>query len=211
MQIRRLIQWGCLSLSVGLACFWLIYHQLGNQATVIVQDRPGQGMPQIGGDFMLTDQHGIKQSTSEFHGKYQLIYFGYSFCPDICPLGLQNMSGALAALGRDLEDIVPIFVTIDPMRDTAENLKIYASNFHPKFTMLTGTPQEVTPVLKAYKVYAAKAKPDGTMADYLMDHSTLIYLMNREGHFMKSFPHTIAPGDLAKAVTVILANEKQRR
>lgn len=211
MRIRRLVQWGCLSLSLGLACFWLIYHQLGEQAAVTVQDRLGQGAPQIGGNFTLTDQYGMKRSTSEFHGKYQLIYFGYSFCPDICPLGLQNMSSALTALKRDLEEVAPIFVTIDPQRDTVENLKIYASNFHPKFTMLTGTSQEVTPVLKNYKVYAAKAKPDGTMADYLMDHSTLIYLMDREGHFIKSFPHTIAPADLAKAVTVLLSAEKTRR
>jgi protein SCO1/2 len=189
----------------------LIYHQLKDPAAVTVLDRQGHGVPQIGGDFTLTDQHGLKRSTADFRGKYQLIYFGYSFCPDICPLGLQNMSGALKALGRDLDDVVPIFVTIDPERDTVENLKVYASNFHPKFIMLTGAPEEVAPVLKDYKVYAVKAKPDGTMADYLMDHSTLIYLMDRNGHFLKSFPHTMAPEDLAKAVTAILASEKRHR
>lgn len=211
MHKRRLFQWGCFSLSVGLACFWLIYHQLGDQATITIQDRPGQGTPQIGGNFTLVDQHGVRRSTTEFRGKYRLIYFGYSFCPDICPLGLQNMSGALKILGRDLDDVVPIFVTIDPERDTVENLKIYATNFHSKFIMLTGTSQEIAPVLKSYKVYATKAKPDGTMADYLMDHSTLIYLMDREGHFMKSFPHTTLPEDLAKAVTAILGAEQRRR
>lgn len=210
MRIRRIIQWGSLSLSVGLACIWLIYHQISHQSAIVIQDQPGQGLPQIGGDFILVDQYGMKRSTTEFRGKYQLIYFGYSFCPDICPLGLQNMSGALKALERDLDDVVPIFVTIDPERDTVENLKIYATNFHPKIIMLTGTPQEVAPILKNYKVYAAKAKPDGTMADYLMDHSTLIYFMDREGHFIKSFPHTIAPEDLAKAVTQSLVNEQKR-
>jgi cytochrome oxidase Cu insertion factor (SCO1/SenC/PrrC family) len=210
MQKQRLFQWGGLSLSVGFACFWLIYHQLVDQATITIQDRPSQGTPQIGGDFTLIDQQGVRRSTAEFQGKYRLIYFGYSFCPDICPLGLQNMSGALNILGRDLDDVVPIFVTIDPERDTVESLKIYTTNFHPKFIMLTGTPEEVAPVLKSYKVYAAKAKPDGTMADYLMDHSTLIYLMDRKGHFMKSFPHTTAPEDLAKAVTAILAAEQKR-
>lgn len=211
MRLRKIIQWGSLSLSVGLACFWLIYHQVSTQSTIMVQDRPGQGLPQIGGDFSLTDQHGMKRSTSEFRGKYQLIYFGYSFCPDICPMGLQNISGALKALGRDLDDVVPIFVTVDPERDTVDNLKIYASNFHPKFIMFTGTPQEIAPVLKNYKVYAAKAKPDGTMADYLMDHSTLIYFMDRDGHFLKSFPHTIAPEDLAKALVGVLGNEQKFR
>lgn len=211
MKMRRLFQWACLSLSVGFACFWLIYRQLADQATVTLQNRPGQGIPRIGGDFTLTDQHGIRRSTTEFRGKYRLIYFGYSFCPDICPLGLQNMSGALSILGRDLDEVVPIFVTIDPERDTVENLKIYATNFHSKFIMLTGTAQEVESVLKSYKVYAARAKPDGTMADYLMDHSTLIYLMDREGHFMKSFPHTTPPEELAKAVAVLLGNEQKHR
>ncbi|MCE3230600.1 MAG: hypothetical protein K0R52_528 [Alphaproteobacteria bacterium] len=210
IRLRRFIQWGCLSLSVGLACFLLIYYQLDRQPDVSVQDRPGQGISQIGGDFVLTDQHGMNRSTTEFHGKYQLIYFGYSFCPDICPLGLQNISGALTALGRDLEEVVPIFVTVDPERDTVENLKIYASNFHPKFIMLTGTPQEINPVLKNYKVYAVKAKPDGTMADYLIDHSTIIYLMDRKGQFLKSFPHTTPPEELAKAITMILGEEQKR-
>lgn len=210
MRLWRLVRWGSFSLAVGLACFWLVYHQLVDEATVTTQDYPGQGVPQIGGDFTLTDQHGAKRSTSEFFGKYKLIYFGYSFCPDICPLGLQNMSGALKLLGRDLDDVVPLFITIDPERDTVDSLKVYASNFHSKFLMLTGSPQEITSVLKGYKVYAAKAKPEGTMADYLMDHSTLIYLMDRKGQFLKSFPHTITPEELAKAITLVLAGEKKR-
>lgn len=211
MKKQRVMGMAALSISVGLGGFWLIYHQLKDQVAVAVQDRPGHGLPQIGGDFTLTDQFGAMRSTSEFRGKYLLIYFGYSFCPDICPLGLENMSGALKALGRDLDNVVPIFITIDPQRDTVENLKIYATNFHSKFLMLTGTSLEIDPVLKSYKVYAAKAKPDGTMADYLMDHSTLIYLMDRQGHFIKSFPHTTPPDELAKAVSVILAWEQKKR
>jgi len=178
---------------------------------IVVQDRPGQGVPQIGGDFILTDHHGSRRSSLEFRGKYMLVYFGYSFCPDICPLGLENISGALRALGRDLSDVAPIFITVDPDRDTAGNLKIYSGNFHPKLLMLTGTPYEIATVLKSYKVYAAKVKPDGTMADYLMDHSTLIYFMDRQGHFLKSFPHTIAPEELARAIILILTDDKKRR
>lgn len=207
--MKRLVQWGCFSLSVSLACFWLIYHQLDDQAVVHVQDQPGYGMPQIGGDFTLTDQYGTRRSTAEFRGKYQLIYFGYSFCPDICPLGLQNISNAIKEIGRDVGEVIPIFVTVDPQRDTAENLKIYAGNFHPMFIMLTGSSQEVSAVLKLYKVYAAKAKPDGTMADYLMDHSTLIYLMDRKGCFIKSFPHTTAPEVLVKAIIQVLVREQK--
>ena len=209
MKAMRLIRWSCLSLGIGLACFWLIYYQLKNEAMITVQDRTGYGTPQIGRDFTLIDQHSIQRSTSDFKGKYRLIYFGYSFCPDICPMGLQNMSEALTALGRDVDEVIPIFVTIDPERDTVENLKIYAGNFHPKFIMMTGTLAEITPILKDYKVYAVKARPDGTMADYLMDHSTLIYLMDRKGVFVKSFPHTIAGEALAKAITTILIEERK--
>lgn len=210
MKAMRLFRLVCFSLGIGLACFWLIYHQLKNEATITVQDRPGHGAPQIGGDFTLYDQHNARRSTSDFQGKYRLIYFGYSFCPDICPMGLQNMSDALTALGRDVDEVIPIFVTIDPERDTVENLKIYASHFHPKFIMMTGTPKEITPILKNYKVYAVKAKPDGTMADYLMDHSTLIYLMDRKGVFIKSFPHTTPGVDLAKAITAILIEDQKK-
>lgn len=210
MNKNRLILWIGSSLIVGLACVLLIYYQIEHQETITIHDRPGQGVPQIGGDFVLTTQHGIQQSTAEFHGKFQLIYFGYSFCPDICPLSLQNMTGALKLLGRDLDEVIPIFVTVDPERDTVESIKIYASNFHPKFTMFTGTPEEIEKVIKLYKVYAVKSKPDGTMADYLMDHSTLIYLMDREGHFIKSYPHTISPEELAKSITLMLAEEKKK-
>lgn len=209
MRKHRLFLWVSFSLSLGLACLLLIYYQIQQQSNVRLQDRPGEGIPQIGGEFSLNDQQGNLRTASEFKGKYQLIYFGYSFCPDICPLGLQNMSGALKLLGRDIDDVVPIFITIDPERDTVENLKIYATNFHSKFLMLTGTQEQINSVLKSYKVYVAKAKPDGTMADYLMDHSTLIYLMDRQGHFLKSFQHTVSPEELAKSLATLLANKKK--
>jgi len=209
MKSRR---WGVgsisLAMSVVLVCFWLIYHQLKDQESVIIRDFPGQGTSHLGGDFTLTDQFGERHSSQEYRGKYLLIYFGYAFCPDICPMGLQNISGALKALGRDIDEFVPIFITIDPERDTVESLKIYATNFHSKFKMFTGTSQEISSTLKLYKVYAAKTKPDGTMADYLMDHSTMIYLMDRQGRFIKSFPHTTNSSELAKALTMILMDEK---
>jgi protein SCO1/2 len=128
------------------------------------------------------------------------MYFGYTFCPDICPLGLQNITEGLNQLGRDIDQIVPLFITIDPERDTVENLRVYATNWHPSFVMLTGTKQQLDPVFKSYKVYVAKAKPEGTMADYLMDHSALVYLLDRNGKFVDYFPHTTDPGEIAKII-----------
>lgn len=208
MVKQRLILWACALLAVGAACIFMIYLSLEQHNDVNVQDKPGMGFPQIGGNFTLTDQNGLKRSSTDFEGKYQLIYFGYSFCPDICPLGLQNISGALSNLGRNLDDVDAMFITVDPERDSVDNLKIYSTNFHPKLIMLTGTPTEIASIMKDYKVYAAKAKPNGTSADYLMDHTSLIYLIDRRGNFIKSFPHTIAPEELSGMIISLLAHEK---
>ena len=209
MKRVRIFYWGLASLVLGLCCYGLVYYQLNNQAISGKQIGWGSGDMQIGGDFTLTDQNNRLFSTSEYQGKYRFVYFGYSFCPDICPTGLQNMTGALNILGRDLDEIVPVFVTVDPERDTPDALKSYAGHFHPSFRMLTGSLSEISDVLKKYKVYAVKAKPDGTMADYLMDHSTLIYLMDRENRFIKSFPHTTPPQEMAESLIYIFAQEKK--
>jgi protein SCO1/2 len=97
----------------------------------------------LGGDFSLTDQHGKRRSIHEFKGKYMLIYFGYTYCPDICPMGLTNITKALKLLERNRDDVIPIFITVDPTRDTPENLQLYAQNFHPNYVMLTGTEAEI--------------------------------------------------------------------
>ena len=123
-----------------------------------------------------------------------------------CPLGLQNMSAALQKIGKDISEIAPIFVTIDPQRDTSENLKIYAENWHSSFVFLTGSSEKIQEAIKAFRVYAAKATPDNTMADYLMDHSTLIYIMDREGNFIEAHPHTTSSEALADALKRILLN-----
>lgn len=197
MQLFRYGRYALFSLVFVCVGFWLIYHQVSSENAVVVQDKPSQGMAQIGGSFELTDHHGVVRNNKEFLGKYMLVYFGYSFCPDICPMGLQNITEALALLKRDREDVVPIFITIDPERDTPENLNLYASNFDPAFVMLSGSQEQLDPILKNYKVYAAKATPDGTMADYLMDHSTMIYLMGRDGQFIEFFPHSTEPEKIA--------------
>ena len=210
MNTRRFISLGLLGTVVGLACLRVIYYQSKRLEIASVVDHPSSGQAKIGGDFDLTDQSNRPFSTISHRGKYMLIYFGYMYCPDICPLGLQNMSAALEHLGRDLSEIVPIFVTIDPERDKVPDLALYASNYHPSFHMLTGTPSQIQAVLKDYKVYAVKAQPDGTMSDYLMDHSTLIYLMDRNGTFIQSFPHTVDPQELTAALQKRLAQDARK-
>ena len=182
------------------ACAALIFYQLKGIPTSYVQDKPSTGVPDIGGPFTLTDQYGQKRSSNEFKGKLMLIYFGYSFCPDVCPTGLQNITGALNLLKRDRERVVPIFITVDPNRDTSEHLKLYATNFDPNFIMLTGSEQDIKGAAKLYRVYAQRSEEPSGLSDYLIDHSTLIYLMDETGNFQEHFPHSLAPDKLSQAI-----------
>jgi len=164
----------------------------------------------IGGPFRLMDPRGAVRTDREFRGKYLLVYFGYTFCPDICPMALHNISEALPLLGHDRDQVVPIFITIDPERDTQEALQAYSSHFHANIVMLTGIRAQLEPVMKAYRVYGVKAE-DNKTTDYLMDHSTLIYLMDREGRFLRFFPHTTPGRELADGIVAALSAEHKKR
>jgi protein SCO1/2 len=118
-----------------------------------------------------------------------LIFFGFTYCPDVCPGELQVMSAALDELGAEGEKIQPVFITIDPARDTPEAMKLYVSNFHPRMVGLTGSEADIAAVAKAYRVYYAKAKGSENSPDYLMDHSTILYLMGPDGKFVKHFTY----------------------
>src|SRR5215470_5874987 len=134
----------------------------------------------IGGAFTLVDQNGAARRPEDFRGKLMLIYFGYTFCPDACPTALQDMSHAIDLLGPKGDAVQPIFITIDPARDTVEQMKLYASNFHPRLIALTGTAEQIAQAAKAYRVYYEKSR-SSSGSDYLMDHTVYIYLMGRDG------------------------------
>lgn len=202
----RLIRGGILGTALGLGILAVGSYYVRSTPKSFVQDTTSH-LPDLGGPFRLVDQFGKTRTDQEFRGKYMLIYFGYSYCPDVCPMGLQNISAALQSLGTDLGRIVPIFITIDPERDDVKNLNLYAQNWHSSFIFLTGTPQELDPVMKSYKVYTSKVKPEGTEADYIMDHSALIYLIDREGNFIDFFPHTTNPAQIANKIRKHLLEE----
>lgn len=161
------------------------------------------GTALVGGPFALTSQTGERVSDSAFRGRYMLIAFGYTYCPDVCPAELQVMSAALDELGSKADAVQPIFITIDPERDTVTQLKDYMTNFHPRFVGLTGTPEEIADVARAYRVYYAKAK-DGGATDYLMDHSSIIYLMAPDGSFVKHFPYGTDAKSLAEGIAAAI-------
>ncbi|MCD8496702.1 MAG: SCO family protein [Alphaproteobacteria bacterium] len=135
---------------------------------------------QVGGPFSLSNQDGARVSESDFSDKYKLIYFGFTYCPAICPTELQKITRALKLVEKDepeaLDNLAPIFITVDPERDTPDVLKDYLTLFDPRFTGLTGSVEEIEAVKKAYRIYAAKVEEEG-MSDYSMDHSSFIYFL----------------------------------
>jgi len=155
--------------------------------------------PAIGGAFTLTDHTGKEVKDTDFHGKYTILFFGYTYCPDVCPTTLTTLSEALDLLGDEAKKIQPIFVTVDPERDRPEDLKSYLEHFHPSFVGLTGTRPQIDQVKKIYRIYAAKAQENKEdPEDYLMDHSAVSYLMRPNGKFETFFSH----GMTAEAIAI---------
>lgn len=143
--------------------------------------------PDIGGPFALVDQTGQTVTDQTYKGFYRLIYFGYTFCPDACPTELQVMAEAVDDLGQAGDKVQPIFITVDPERDTVKQLAGYVPSFHKRLVGLTGSPLQIAQVAKEYKVYYAKADgPDGKT--YLMNHSSFVYLLDPAGKFLTVFP-----------------------
>ena len=154
---------------------------------------------ELGGPFTLTDQNGEKRSDSEFRGKYMLIFFGYTFCPDVCPTTLAVMAAALDKMGSGADRIVPIFISVDPERDKPEVLKAYLSAFGPRFVGLTGTEEEIAATAKAYRVYVQSHKDEGQ--NYTVDHSGVVYLMDKSGAFLANYSLDASPDKLAADLT----------
>ncbi|MDX1949700.1 MAG: SCO family protein [Rickettsiales bacterium] len=152
------------------------------------QDVETTGEALIGGDFELTDQNGNKFTQENLKDKYSLVYFGFTHCPMICPTALSSISLTMEKLGQEAEKFQPVFITTDPERDTQERLKEYLVNFNSNIIGLTGSEKELEKAKKAYKVYAEKS---GITKDggYDMNHSSIIYVMNKQGKYISHFTH----------------------
>ena len=164
----------------------------------LLWNRGDQGaVVMIGGPFTLVDQQGRTVTQDTLKGKWSLIYFGYTYCPDVCPTSLSVMTQALDALDPAVAaKVAPVFVSVDPERDTVEQLALYHQSFHPSFLMLTGTTEQVRAAAKAYRVYFRKAESDSA-TEYLMDHSSITYLMNPDGEYVTHFAHDATPEGMA--------------
>ena len=159
----------------------------------------GPGPSAIGGPFTLTDQDGKTITDQDFKGEPLLVFFGYTHCPDICPTTLFELSEVLHAMGKDANRIHALFITVDPERDTAAVMKDYLSSFDPHLRGATGTPQQIAAVEKEYRVIARKV-PIGKNGDYSMDHSALVYLMDKQGRFVAPFNLKRKPAEAAAAL-----------
>lgn len=157
------------------------------------------GREPVGGPFALVDHNGRPRSEHDFRGKLMLIYFGFTYCPDICPTDLQNIGLALDQLGAAGESVQPLFITVDPERDTPEHLKDYVPLFHPRLIGLTGDPAAIRAAADAYKVYYARV-PNERGDDYTVDHSSFIYLMGADGQYLGFFPPGTSPERIAETL-----------
>ena len=161
------------------------------------------GRGSVGGPFTLTDQNGQKRSDSEFRGKLMIVYFGYTFCPDVCPADLMAITQALDALGPSAEGIQPLFITVDPERDTTL-LKDYVAAFHPSLIGLTGSAEEIRKVANSYKAYYRQV-PGERKGEYSIDHAGILYLMGRNGEYLGFLPPQTAPEKLTEVLRKYLA------
>jgi protein SCO1/2 len=194
------------------SCALLLAAWLTGATALAVEDQPSAaqmmddlmyGRGPIGGPFKLTDQTGRPRSDSEFRGHLMIVYFGYTFCPDVCPTDLQAITQALNALGPLAREVQPIFITIDPERDT-KVLAEYVSAFHPSLIGLTGSPAEIRKVANSYKAFYTRVSDERT-GEYSIDHSGVIYLMGRNGEYLGFMPPQTGPERLTEILRTYLA------
>jgi protein SCO1/2 len=159
------------------------------------------GRAAIGGPFSLVDHNGKPVTEADYRGKLLLVFFGYTWCPDVCPTELQSLTLVMDELGKDAGTRVQgLFISIDPQRDTPAVLKEYLTNFHPAITGLTGTPEQVAAAARTWKAYYARAKGEPGSDSYLMDHSAFVYLMDRQNQYITHFRPGAATGEIVQAV-----------
>ena len=194
------------------SCAFLLAAWLIGTSVAVAEDQPSAahmmddlmyGRGPIGGPFTLTDHAGRARSDSEFRGRLMIVYFGYTFCPDVCPTDLQAITQALNALGPLAAEVQPIFITIDPERDT-KVLAEYVSAFHPSLIGLTGSSAEIRKVANAYKAFYTKVSDERTN-EYSIDHSGVIYLMGRNGEYLGFMPPQTGPERLTEILRTYLA------
>jgi len=183
--MRLVISLGAAIVAADVGCLASAQEPRSDSAAKLMDDLMW-GRGPVGGPFELVDHAGRQRTDADFRGTWLLIYFGFTYCPGVCPTDLLEMALAIDQLGKAGEGVQPLFITVDPARDTAEHLAHYVGSFHPRLIGLTGTPEQIQRVARAYKVYYAKSPADSP--DYVVDHSSFIYLVDPTGRYVGFFP-----------------------
>ena len=199
IKTLRLVRWAALSL-IGVFLVGVVILELGSRSELAITDgaQPGISIPPnvlIGGPFHLTDDRGHPVIDADYRGRWMLVYFGYTNCPDVCPLALQKITIALKNLGPLAKQIAPLFITVDPARDTPRRLASYLENFDPRIVGVTGSDQQIAAAAKAYHVYYSSSEPDKSGA-YVVSHSSFFYLMDPSGRFNALLPLDVKVDEL---------------
>ena len=201
-QLNRLLIMCSVALVIlAGAALWLVNKELAQRGGSFTRIASAVA---VGGPFELVDDSGAAVTDRSFGDRHLLIFFGYSFCPDVCPTELSRMASALDRLDpADVEQLQPLFVTIDPERDTPEVMSEYVELFHPDIVGLTGSEEQIAEVARAYRVFYAKVDT-GDPDYYLMDHSSFTYLMAPDGSNVAVFPYDTPPDEMAGAISAAL-------
>lgn len=212
--IRRYLIIATIFLVVGLTALniWMVRGVKQQEVITKVTDQAaGFGEADIGGDFTMTDQNGQQVQFSSTNGKLRLVFFGFTHCPDICPVSMLTLTNIQNTLGAKAAEVTPVFITVDPERDTPAVMKEYIGNFHPSILALTGTKEETDKAAQAFKAYYSVQKTPvaegghsehgaGHGSDVQVDHSGFIYLLNRDGKYLAHFEHDVAEQKLLDAL-----------
>lgn len=201
----RLVVAGLL-IGVGITAVWGFMVFLADSGSPPPQP---SGTPLIRSEFTLVDHTGRTRTEDDFGGRWQLAFFGFTHCPDVCPTTLSTISQLLDEMGADASKIAPLFITIDPDRDTPEAMAEYVEAIDPRVIGLTGSPEQINEAARAFRVYFARVGADGTATDYQMNHSTFVYLMDPLGRYAMHFSHHDDPAALAGRIREFLSGRKQ--
>ncbi len=179
----------------------LVVAGIGGGAWLYLNGSFGESQPGgIGGPFTLTNGAGQTVTDRDLRGRYLLVYFGYTFCPDVCPTTLNDVAAALEILGPKADRVQPLFITVDPARDTPNVVGEYTAAFSPRILGLSGTPEQIAAVAREYRVYFMLNKPAKPGGDYTVDHSSILYLMDTSGRFIAPVRADQPPAQMAAEI-----------
>lgn len=194
---RRSVYFGII-IAFAIGGFWLWKNESGFTLSALFEPKPVR-------PFTLVDHNGKNVTDRDYLGQYLLVFFGYTYCPDVCPTGLTNISEALDLLGPDAEKVTPLFITIDPARDTPEHLKEYVENFHPRMVGLTGTEAQVAAAAKSYSArYIKMDDGDGDPETYFMGHTSTTFMTDPKGLPIISLERDVSPEKIAEKLKIFI-------